>query len=113
MNGPFPRLTVLFLFGIVLAACEEGAPTAAVEPPAAPDLVLAALECRASTVDLTVRCAPGTPELGGDALIVGGQGLYVQLSNTMPTYDGGTGDFEFDVDVQNLIPQALATTDGV
>jgi hypothetical protein len=41
---------------------------------------------------------------------LGGQGQYVQLTSSNVSYAGST--FSFDVTVQNLIPQSLATTDG-
>jgi hypothetical protein len=47
-----------------------------------------------------------------DAVLVGGQNLFVTLTSSNAAYDSVAGQFTFDVTVQNLIPQPLATTDG-
>ncbi|HEU4884597.1 MAG TPA: Ig-like domain-containing protein [Longimicrobium sp.] len=60
-----------------------------------------------------MRCAGVGPELGGArGLIVGNQGEYVFLEATNHTFTGGDNVFSIDVTVQNLLPQALGTTDG-
>jgi hypothetical protein len=43
---------------------------------------------------------------------VGEQSTYVELTSSGLTYNSGTGAFQFNVTVENLIPQPLATTNG-
>lgn len=82
-------------------------------PPGTP-VTLQALQCTASRADLTVKCAPVTPPQGSASpdIVVGGQNLYVKLTSSNVAYNGGTGQFTFDVTVQNLIEQKMGTTDG-
>jgi len=80
--------------------------------PGAP-LALAQLACAADLVAGTLACRPAAPR-DGDArgLIVGGQNVYIRLTSSNLTYDSGTGEYAFDVTLQNLIEQPLGTTDG-
>jgi len=74
---------------------------------------LVALDCTGSLQNRTVTC--GTQASAGDAhgnLLLGSQNVYVTLSSSNVAYNSGTGQFTFDVTVQNLIPQPLGTTDG-
>ena len=82
-------------------------------PEAAGPVDLAVLDCRVTVASGAMRCAsaqPGTGDASG--LIVGGQGVYVFLQASNHSYNGGTEIYSIDVTVQNLIPQALGTTDG-
>jgi hypothetical protein len=105
------RAGILFSL-LALAACNErGAPLAPETTPEQPALEVAQIKCTASVKSLSVSC--GHPDLGGArGLVVGGQNVYVKLTSSNLAYDSGTGVFAFDVTVQNLIPQAMATTDG-
>jgi hypothetical protein len=95
------------------AACWDGdAPTAPLDvlDPPAPQVV----QCRANIDAGTVAC--GQPTLGTPAglqlaVVVGGQGTYVQLASTNVSYDG-SDVFQADVTVQNLIAQPMGTPDG-
>ena len=105
-----------FALSLALAACGDRGPVSPATPaptsPAAP-VVLAAVQCQASTAARTVSCAQGAlPTSARGYVIVGGQGAYVQLTSSNVSYNGGTGIFSFDETVQNLIPQPMATTDG-
>ncbi|HEX7050817.1 MAG TPA: Ig-like domain-containing protein [Longimicrobiales bacterium] len=96
---------------------EPGAPGAPAATPAG------ALVCTADARAGTLSCATPEPALGAGArgaLTLGGQNVYVRLASTNVCYEeacsGGTdgsGIFQADVTVQNLIGQTLATTDGV
>ena len=76
-------------------------------------VTLQALACTASRTALSVRCEPLKPE-AGDArgIIVGNQGVYVQVTTSNVAYNAGTGQFTFNTTLQNLIEQPLGTTDG-
>ncbi|HKP76019.1 MAG TPA: Ig-like domain-containing protein [Longimicrobiaceae bacterium] len=102
---------------LVLGACSDRGDPVAAPPPetTAPQPLLAmSVLCQANRVAATVRCG-GTDPTGSarGAILVGGQGVYVQLTSSNVTYDSQSGIFAFDVTVQNLIPQAMGTTDGV
>jgi hypothetical protein len=43
----------------------------------------------------------------------GGQNIYVTLTSSNISYDGGTEIFQFDATVQNLMNEAIGTLDGV
>jgi hypothetical protein len=98
-----------------MAACSDRVQPLdpALEPqPLGPDESVAALVCRANVAEPSVVCDrpqmdPGGPSL---ALIVGGQGVYVQLTSSNVTVEADT--FAFDVTIQNLIEQAMGTVDG-
>jgi hypothetical protein len=105
-------LAGLLLFSL-LAACTDDDPVAP-SPRAAGPVDLAVLDCRVTVATGGMRCAsaqPGTGDASG--LIVGGQGVYVFLQAANHAYNAGTEIYSIDVTVQNLIPQALGTTDGV
>lgn len=116
--------SALLLSLLGLAACEARPTQPAISgPEELPDdatlgdaLPLAFLECVGSLTDLEIVCA--VPDGGasggglGAALIVGGQGEYVELTSSNVAYNGGTGQFTFDVTISNLIEQPLGTADG-
>jgi hypothetical protein len=107
-----------------VAACMDTPPTGpGVEPhqPAAVtprlDAPLAIISCTASTSAKSVTCVNPSASVSAsgdrrDAVLVGGQNQFVALTSSNVGYNSGTGQFTFDVTVQNLIPQPLATTDG-
>lgn len=100
---------------LLLAACTDAVTDARPEPPepgpAGRPVTIQEVLCRGSIADGRVECAPA-PVTDGSALIVGGQGVYVQLTSSNVAYDGGTGQFTFDVTIQNLIEQPMGTADG-
>ncbi len=107
-----PRLSrslPLLAAALVLAACSETADPARPDAarPDAPAPVIS-LTCTASMQSLTVQCSRTGP--GGSAVIIGGQNTYVKLTSSNIQVVADT--FAFDVTVQNLIPQALGTTNG-
>jgi hypothetical protein len=103
----------------LLAACEPAslapltAPT--VDPAARPQQIIAVVGCSGSRTTMTVRCGDQPTRSRGAAadIIVGGQNLYVRLTPSNFSYDAGTGQYVFDVSLENLIPQPIGTTDGV
>jgi hypothetical protein len=105
---------------LAAAACTDRANPLAPGPggPGGPGIpgtpvTLQALECTGNRAELTVRCSPLKPD-DGDArgIIVGSQGVYVQVTTSGVAYNGGTGQFTFNTTLQNLIEQKLGTTDG-
>jgi len=111
--GRSARAGSLFL-ALAAAACAEHDTPLAPAPPEPAGIELTRLACTASVGQRTVTCASPTPS-SGDArgIIVGGQGVYVQLTSSAVSYDAGTQRFQFDLTVQNLIPQPLGTTNGI
>ncbi|HEX2079554.1 MAG TPA: Ig-like domain-containing protein [Longimicrobium sp.] len=102
-----PAFVLLLLSG---AACQDGDPVG--PPDWEPTVQLAQLECTVTVAGGEMKCASLAPGVGdGDGLIVGGQGTRVFLQAT--NHASGAGTFSIDVTVENLIPQALGTTDGV
>jgi hypothetical protein len=109
-------VAVAALSALALAACgERGGPVDAAPAPGQPAVpaLLGSVRCTASAKAATLSCAPSALPPGARGyIIVGGQGSYVQLTSSNVAYDGGTHVFSFDVNVQNLIPQPMGTTDG-
>ena len=106
------------LLAIAAAACSDRANPVAPTPatpgtPSAP-VTIQTLDCTADRSALTVSCKPAAPDGGGAAgdIIVGNQNVFVKLTSSNVAYNGGTGQFTFDVTVQNLIEQPMGTTDG-
>lgn len=99
---------------LALAACGDEAPLRPepVLPPAVQPL--AELRCTVTRSGPSLSCVPAEAGAGGASgdLIVGGQHVYVTLASSNRVYDAGTETLTADVTVQNLIPQALGTTDG-
>jgi hypothetical protein len=110
------RRPALKLALLLVGACTDGQlPTAPTDTP--PDIappLPQVIACRADVGAGTVACSrpQEEPAPGLSLLILGGQGTFVQLTSTNVSYDGGSQVFQADVTVQNLIAQALGTTDG-
>ncbi|MFL5381716.1 MAG: lamin tail domain-containing protein [Longimicrobiaceae bacterium] len=97
----------------LLAACADRGP---LEPDAAagPEPATQRFECLARVRDRQVTCATQAPvssRLRG--AIIGGQGQYVRLTSSNVAFNASTGTFSFDETVQNLLPYAIGTLDGV
>jgi hypothetical protein len=93
-----------------LAACgRDDSPLAPNTKAAAPRL--ADLTCTADLRAKTVACGKVSSADGpSSTLVVGGQGVYVTLASSNVQIVADT--FQFDATIQNLIPQAIGTTDG-
>ncbi|MBB4639470.1 Ig-like domain-containing protein [Longimicrobium terrae] len=92
----------------VLAACSETGQPLAPENPGLQPLV--EMNCIATLSSRSVTCSEVAAG-GPSKVIAGNQGVYVRLISSNITMTADT--FAFDVNVQNLIPQALGTTDGI
>ena len=113
------RAAAAALLALAAAACTDRANPVAPAPPGSPGgpggepINVQALRCTADRDALTVTCDPATPQGGAQGdIIVGNQNVYVKVSSTNVTYNSGTGQFKFDVTVQNLIQQPMGTVDG-
>jgi hypothetical protein len=94
------------------AACEHAGGLGPRFDPAAPP-ALVRIECTVNVRASTLACAQPSAQTGGAAhLVVGGQGTYVYLEGSNVGFNEVNDVWSADVTVQNLIPQALGTTDG-
>jgi hypothetical protein len=110
------RLLLLAGFAAAAAACTDRNPAGLRESPSetVPPPVHAALQCRIDVRAEMLACAPPAPETapGVSPLIIGGQGTNVRLASSGTSYDSATSTFRTNVTVENLMAQALGTTDG-
>lgn len=120
LRGRAPRLAAALGLAALLAACTDRGSPVGPEPPTPPTgppgtpVTVQALTCTGDLPGRTVSCAPAAPEGGASGdIIVGSQNVYVKLTSSNVAYNGGTGQFTFDVTVQNLIEQPMGTADGV
>ncbi|HEX6369415.1 MAG TPA: Ig-like domain-containing protein [Longimicrobium sp.] len=105
-----PALAGLSLLA-ALAACHDREPLGPGPEPGLP-VNLALLQCDVVVASGRVSCS-STPNTGGaQGLIVGSQGTHVFLEATNHQFVAGDNVFSIDVTVQNLLAQALGTTDG-
>jgi hypothetical protein len=97
---------------VLVAACGDRSPVspeqAGVDVPAQ---TVQTFDCQANLRSGTVSCGREMGGASADMFIGGGQGNYVNLTSSNVTSAGGI--FEFDVTVQNLLPEGLGTPDGV
>jgi Bacterial Ig-like domain (group 2) len=101
------------LLPVLLAACAGDGPVAPAPAAEVQAVTLARLECAAVPAQGTLRCDPAAPA-AGDArgLIIGGQGINVQLTASGHTSRPAESYFAMNVTVRNLMGQALGTADG-
>jgi hypothetical protein len=107
------RLPLAVIVAAALSACSEQQPLAARDPSATPSTqALQAFECAGSTSG-TLSCREVRANDGqGRGVLIGGQNSNVKLTSSNVSYNGGTGIFQFDVTVQNLMNEAIGTPDG-
>src|SRR5437868_2763697 len=86
-----------------LAACGSDQPM----EPSAPAMPkpMASISCVGEVAKGVVSCT--APQTAAGQAILGGQGLEVALRSSNVSYDDPTGDFTFDVTVQNLSAQLI------
>jgi hypothetical protein len=107
-------MTLALTLLLVGACTDEQLPTAPTGKPAdIPQPLPQVIACHADVGAGSVACTrpQEEPAPGLSLLILGGQGTFVQLTSDNVSYDGSQV-FQADVTVQNLIAQALGTTDG-
>lgn len=100
---------------LLLAACAEGAtgPQPELTTPDVSSTALQMMRCtadiRAGVMDCDQAGLPG----GMRGTIFGGQGTYVQLRSSNLTYTAADSVLAVDVTIENLLPEAIGTPDGV
>ncbi len=119
-----PLLKALFIplaAGTLAISCkdEPTAPAKSVDESAlAQSKNLVALSCFGDREKGQISCSEVKPDAPKSAnpndanIILGNQGLYIDIVTNNVNYNSGTGDFTFDLKVRNRITQALGTTDG-
>lgn len=98
---------------LVLGACTDGLIGPAAPAPVLPDAGLQPLQCSASLRGGTVDCRPILPSGAAARQLIGGQDVNVRLTSSNVAYTGVDSIFAFDVTIQNLLPEAIGTADGV
>jgi BNR/Asp-box repeat len=105
------RSAVAAALALLASACADRTPTTAA-PPVDGGVSRTLLTCTATVQQPSLRCEEAGA--GGGAsqnIMIGGQGTYVRLSSSGPSYDGSS-TFRVDVTVQNLLSQRMGTPDG-
>jgi hypothetical protein len=105
------RRLPLVLAALTLAACSDAnpvRPVARAEP--GPETLQTTLDCTVSMVTGALTCGDAPSTGGASGVILGGQGVNLLLASSNPGVAADT--FSIDVEVTNLIPQPLGTTDG-
>jgi hypothetical protein len=98
----------------LLAACADRSPLAPDPAAAGPEPTTQRFECMARVRERQVTCTARAPlSSRARGAIIGGQGQYVKLTSSNVAIDSATGTFSFDETVQNLLPYAMGTVDGV
>jgi hypothetical protein len=108
-----PRRGLLLLLPVLAAACTDGNPMSPVVEPT--PLEAAALQCVVDVQSAGMSCTVQDPTAGQGVSVdrmVGNQDVYMKLTNVGGSYDLGTEIFEINVTVQNLMQQAIGTSDG-
>lgn len=99
---------------LLLAACSDqnvAGPRAVPDLPDLPASAVSGLVCTANVATRAVSCT--TPPAGGArAQLVGGQNTNVKLASSNVSYTAVDSTFQFDVTVQNLLPEKMGTADG-
>jgi DNA/RNA endonuclease G (NUC1) len=119
---PFLRLGIgggAVLSLLALAACSDrsavGPDAQTVALPASAGTASRALDCTVSVREGMMGCRGSGASVPGGAsgnLVVGGQDVFVRLASTNVAYDADSETLSADVTLQNLLPQAMGTTDG-
>ena len=106
----------------LLAACTERGGPVGPPPddpsggtPTKPPISLGQVECTATVSTRTVACKAPEPVTGAARtdIMYGGQDLFVTVSTSSANYDAGTQKFTFNLNLRNLLRQAIGTTDGL
>ncbi|HEX6037450.1 lamin tail domain-containing protein [Longimicrobium sp.] len=96
-------------------ACSEGAtgPQTELTPTATAPTALQTVQCTADVQAGVMSCGQAGLPAGMRGTIFGGQGTYVQLRSSNVAYNPADSILSVDVSIENLVPQAMGTVDGV
>jgi len=123
---PGLRLPLLLAVAVAWAGCDSPSAPGVdpdredPDPPSPPEVVdqrrqVGSFLCLGSRAALTLECRPdgegGAEPVPGLPRILGGQGYLVRLTSSNVAYDGGAGQFTFDVTVENLTQHIVGATD--
>ena len=111
-DGRITRADAELILRMVVGKDVSGTPLG--EPPLPAGT--SALLCRASVRAGTVECEGPQGEIAslqGERISYGGQHKYVRIATSNVKLDSASQIFSFDLTVQNLLRQAIVTTDGV
>ena len=116
MKHPVRKFSFV-IAGLLATGCSD---KGAVQPDSSQKIpesgtVVTTLNCIGNVAARTVSCSPSevTPSGLKLAVIVGGQNGNVKISTGGPAYDAGTSHFTFGATLQNLMSQAMGSTNGV
>lgn len=116
----FLRHAAGLLAGTVIFGCADNPPTGAGPADemdtgrAASPLMVVMCDASITSGSVTCRAPDGSVSVPGrGALLIGKQNVHVKVTTAAAVYTPADSTFAFDLTVQNLIPQALATLDGV
>src|SRR3954451_11303264 len=111
-------LTIAIIAVGVAEACSDKVttePSQSIAPVPAngTSLQIASLTCQASITAKSVECAPASATSAGrSSVLIGKQNTFIKLTSSAVAYTAADSSFKFNMTVQNLIPQALGTTNG-
>jgi hypothetical protein len=110
-----PRRGLAVLLPVIAAACTDAMPTAPAPEPV-PAVGIPALDCVVDVPGESLECAAPDAVVRNQAIaanrLLGGQDVYVRLTNTSSSRNTGAGTFEIGVTLQNLLSKPLGTSDG-
>ncbi|HET7462253.1 MAG TPA: lamin tail domain-containing protein [Longimicrobium sp.] len=106
-------VTTALLSTAILGACGDRQPLASARQPLVVPHVttLQEFECVGTTAG-RVSCSRAAAA-NARGVIIGNQNVNIKLTSSNVSYDAGTGIFQFDVTVQNLLNEAIGTPDGM
>ena len=111
-----PRYGLAVLLPILAAACTDSLPTSAPGPAPVPAVGIPAMSCEVDVQGQAMTCTSADPVSRNQAAVanrlLGGQDVYVKLTNVGGSYNAGTDVFEINVTLQNLLADPLGTSDG-
>lgn len=108
------RAAVLCVLLSFLPSCADLDPIAVIpEQDPVPEALLQAMTCEGSLASNSVTCRSDGGSSGGiSAALIGGQNVNVRLVSSNVSYTEADSIFQFDVTVQNLLPERMGTADG-
>lgn len=106
-------LAGLILAASIALACTDEMPTEVASIRRSTQRAQILVPCTASLLTKTVTCGnevlPGVSLKGVSGDLIGDQNRFVKLTSSNVSYNSGTGIFQFDVTVQNLMNEAIGT----